>query len=697
VSMVSRSAVAATLGSDERYLNRELSWLDFNARVLALASDTNTPLLERVKFSAIFAGNLDEFFEVRVAGLKDQVAAGLDDRSMDGRRPTEQLVQLGQQVAALVADQDRLFREELAPALAKEGIEFVKWHELSVQDTDTLRGVFSEGIFPVLTPLAVDPGHPFPYISNLSLNLAAMIRNPTTQERRFARVKVPPLLPRFVVCQDGRRLVPLEDLIAAHLDTLFPGMTIEGVWPFRVTRNADISFGDEEADDLLAAVETELRRRRFGRAVRLEHDTTMPADVVALLTDELELAPVDVFANSSLLDHTGLWSVVALDRPELKDRPWQGRTPQRISGPEADGDLFAAIRHGDLLVHHPYDSFSSSTLRFIQQAGQDPDVLTIKMTLYRTSGNSPIVQALIDAAERGKQVAVLVEVTARFDEQANIGWARALERAGVHVAYGVLGLKTHTKVSLVVRAESDGLRRYCHVATGNYNSSTARLYEDLGLFSCNGDLGDDLTKLFNSLTGYSQPNIYKQLIVAPVGMRDRIIALIRGEHALGRAPGHIVLKLNSLVDEGVIEALYAAALAGVHIELIVRGICGLRPGVVGLSENIRVRSIVGRFLEHSRIYHFANGDGVGRPVVLIGSADLMERNLDKRIEALVPVNDPNLQEHLHSVLDVLLADDVLSWELGSDGTWHRVVGERVCNAHERFMQLAVERSQPVAN
>ena len=661
------------LQEGSRFLNRELSWLDFNARVLALASDDREPLLERIKFCAIFSSNLDEFFEVRVAGLKDQQAAGVVARSLDGRRPHQQLKDIAAAVTTLVSAQAMLLTHDLLPALADHNIEVTTWNQLQPDTQTALRQIFDDSIFPVLTPLAVDPGHPFPYISNLSLNLATVVRDLVTGERRFARVKIPPLLSRFVSTGEAQRLLPLELLIAAELSALFPGMAIEGSYPFRVTRNADLTVAEGEADDLLAAVEMELRRRRFGRAVRLEVVSDMPDEVLSLLREELELEHDDVTIVDGLIDVGGLWSLYSQDRPDLKDEPWVPVTRAPLAAPpDEEGDLFAAMSRADVLVHHPYDSFTTSVERFIRQSALDPHVLTIKMTLYRTSGDSPVVRALIDAAERGKQVAVLVELKARFDEQANIAWARALEEAGVHVAYGVVGLKTHTKVAMVVRSEAEGLRRYCHVATGNYNSSTARMYEDIGLFSADRSLGADLTKLFNSLTGFARPTAYERLITAPADMRARMIELIEGEGPQPDRPaGRIVLKLNSLADEQVIEALYRASAAGVTVELIVRGVCCLRPGVPGLSENIRVRSIVGRFLEHARIYHFANGGGTGKALWLIGSADMMPGNLDRRVEALVPIVHEAAQSELNEIIDVQMADDVLAWTLGSDAAWTR--------------------------
>ncbi|HEY8526986.1 MAG TPA: RNA degradosome polyphosphate kinase [Acidimicrobiales bacterium] len=686
--------VAAADAAVPRYRNRELSWLDFNERVLALAEDERVPLLERAKFLAIFAQNLDEFFQVRVAGLKDQVAAGATTTSPDGRTPTAQLLDIRDRLDELVPRLQRTFLDQVGPALADAGIRLSSWSDLDEDDEKFLVETFEERIFPVLTPLAVDPGHPFPYISNLSLNLAVVVRDPDLDERRFARVKVPDLLPRFVVLPDGERFVPLEQVIAAHLGQLFPGMVVEQHHAFRVTRTADLTLEEEEAEDLLAAVEIELRRRRFGRAVRLEIEAGMTDEVRDLLQRELDLADEDVYVNEAPLDLGGLWAVHALDRPELKDPPYQRVTPPRLAA-EGDerADVFGAIRRGDLLVHHPYESFRTSIEEFVRQASGDPDVLAIKMTLYRTSGDSPIVKWLIRAAERGKQVAVIVELKARFDESANIEWARALETAGVHVTYGLIGLKVHSKCLLIVRDEADGLRRYCHVGTGNYNSRTARVYEDLGLLTCDPVIGDDLTQLFNELTGYGRNVTYQRLLVAPHALRPALIELVRNEASYGPGRGRITLKMNSLVDAELIDELYAASQAGVEIDLIVRGICCLTPGVPGLSENIRVRSIVGRYLEHSRIYRFANGDGEGQPRYLIGSADWMPRNLDRRIEVLVPVQDPELQARLNEILDIALADDVLAWTLGPDGRWTRAPAGGTVDTHVRLQELTTERAQ----
>jgi polyphosphate kinase len=683
--------------SRERYRNRELSWLDFNERVLAMAQDRRVPLLERAKFLAIFSQNLDEFFQVRVAGLKDQVAAGVASTSPDGRTAAQQLLDIRDRLDKLLPRMQAVFLDQVAPALAGAGIRLSSWADLDEEDEKFLVETFEERIFPVLTPLAVDPGHPFPYISNMSLNLAVMVRDPEERVRRFARVKVPSLLPRFVVLPDGERYVPLEQVIAAHLDQLFPGMEIEQHHAFRVTRNADLTLEEEEADDLLAAVEIELRRRRFGRAVRLEIDTAMSDEVRELLQRELVLADDDIYELVAPLDLGGLWAVHGLDRPDLKDPPYTRVTPPRLSTEDGERvDTFAAVRRGDMLVHHPYESFRTSVEEFVRQASTDPHVLAIKMTLYRTSGDSPIARSLIRAAERGKQVAVIVELKARFDEGANIEWARALETAGVHVAYGFIGLKVHAKTLLIVREEADGLRRYCHIGTGNYNSRTARTYEDLGLLTCDPDIGSDLTQLFNELTGYGRNVDYRRLLVAPRMLRSGIIELIRGEVAAARAErgqGRITMKMNSLVDTEVIDELYAASQAGVQVDLIVRGICCLAPGVPGLSETIRVRSIVGRYLEHSRIYRFANGDGLGRPRVLIGSADLMPRNLDRRVEVLTPVVEPELQQRLDEVLEVELADDVLAWTMGPDGRWTRAAPGGSIDTHARLQGLTTERGR----
>jgi len=678
---------------DRRYLNRELSWLDFNARVLALAEDPNTPLLERVKFLAIFSQNLDEFFQVRVAGLKERVAAGVRRRSVDGLSASEQLEAIRAKVRTLTSRADEIFLGPVCGELAAVGIRFSSWSQLDEDDREWLRDEFQRRIFPVLTPLAVDPGHPFPYISTLSLNLGVVVVDPTTGDQRFARVKVPSLLPRFVVMPDLERFVPLEQVIAAHLDQLFPGMdTVDSV-AFRVTRNADLTVEDEEADDLLAAIEMELRRRRFGKAVRLEVEDDISAETLELIRDELELTEDDVFPHAAPVDLGGLFSVYEVDRPELKYADFVPVTQRRLARDEDDEfrDIFGAISQGDILVHHPYDSFVTSVEEFIRQAANDPKVLTIKLTLYRTSGGSPIVESLIRAAEQGKQVAALVELKARFDEERNIEWARRLEQAGVHVVYGLVGLKTHTKTCLVVRDEGDGVRRYCHIGTGNYNSKTARLYEDLGLLTADLAIGSDLSQLFNYLTGYARDVDYQKLLVAPHSLRPGLAELIRNERRYAPDSGRIIMKMNSLVDAGLIDELYEASAAGVEIDLIVRGICCLRAGVPGLSENIRVRSVVGRYLEHSRVYRFANGHGPGRPVHFIGSADLMPRNLDRRVEAMVPIDAPDLRARVDEMLAVDLADDTLAWRLDDD-VWRKVERHNTVETHLELQRHALERA-----
>jgi polyphosphate kinase len=678
------------------YINREISWLQFNDRVLALAADPDTPLLERLKFLAIFSSNLDEFFMVRVSGLRDQVEAGIGTRGSDGWTPSETLEAIAKHIGPAIEQQVRVFLDEIVPAMAEAGIRIADMSELGKQDREFLRDYFQREVYPVLTPLAVDPSHPFPYISNLSLSLAVTVRDPGTTRDRFARVKVPGILPRFIPLGDGATFVPLEQLVASHLDRLFPGMTVVAAHPFRVTRDADIELAEDEADDLLVAVEQELRRRRFGAVVRLEVEASMPDPVVRLLQRELEVdddAVVTVEGPLNLGDLMGL--VSQLDRPELSYEPWVGTTQPRLLGTAEDDsvNLFATLREGDLLVHHPYDAFSTSVQRFIEQAAEDPDVLAIKQTLYRTDGDSPIVNALIKAAEAGKQVAVVVELKARFDEASNIGWARALEQAGCHVAWGLVGLKTHSKTALVVRREHGGIRRYVHIGTGNYNAKTASLYVDAGLLSCDEDLGADLTDLFNSLTGYARGRRYRKIMVAPNGLRDQIIERIQrtAERHTDRRPGRIVMQMNSLVDAACIRALYAAAQAGVQIDLIVRGICRLRPGVPGVSENIRVRSVVGRFLEHSRIWMFS---GSRRHEYCIGSADLMPRNLDHRVEVVTPVTDPDLTKRLQEILDVMLADNLQAWELSVDGGWQRrrpAEGEKPLATHKALRELALRR------
>ena len=686
------SHTVVELDEPKRYLNRELSWLEFNARVLDLAERDDVPLLERVKFLAIFSSNLDEFFQVRVAGVKDQIVANLRTSGIDGLSPTQALRAIRRRVEELLVRQGEVFLQQVCPQLAEAGIRLASWSSLNDGDQRYLDEVFEQRMFPVLTPLAVDPGHPFPYISNLSLNLAVVVSDPSSGERRFARVKVPPLLPRFVVLPDGERFVPLEQVIAAHLPALFPGMEIDGHFPFRVTRDADLELAEGEADDLLAAVEMELRRRRFGEAVRLELQEGTSDEVMSLLTRELDLDAEDVYTLPGPLDLAGLMAVYDLDRPDLKDETWPSATQSGLATATDDRvDLFAALRKHDILVHHPYDSFTTSVEAFVRQAADDPDVLAIKQTLYRTSGDSPIVKSLIRAAESGKQVAVLVELKARFDEQANIAWARALEQVGVHVVYGLVGLKTHTKTCLVVRQESDGIRRYCHVGTGNYNPKTARMYEDVGLLTADPDLGADLSDMFNLLTGYSRRSDYRKILLAPTTLRKRMIDHIRAEAQ--HPDGRIVMKMNALSDAAVIDALYEASQQGCRIDLIIRGICCLRPGVAGLSDTITVRSIVGRYLEHSRIFWFAHGGESASGSIYIGSADMMPRNLDGRIEAVVPVDDPSLRDRLIDVLHVGLSDDTNSWELDAEGSWQQVPTSEGITAQQVLYARAQERAR----
>jgi polyphosphate kinase len=658
-----------TEAAHERFLNRELSWVDFNERVLTLAEKQDSPLLERLKFLAIFSGGLDEFYMVRVAGLKRQAAAGLTRTSPDGMTAREQLAAIARKLAPLVQRHARLFSEEIVPLLAKSGVALLRWRDLDEDACKQLDDMFEDHMFPVLTPLAVDSGHPFPYISNLSLNLAVLVKNPASGRTNFARVKVPPVLPGFVELSESGSFVPVEDVIAAHLDKLFSGMEVVEHHAFRVTRNADLEVVEDAAEDLLRALEESLRRQRFSPAVRLEIEDGMPPHILDLLTRELQVHVDDVHSLPGPLDLSRLWDLYDLDRPDLKDEPFQPQThPSLVSSEEGPTDVMSVIREEDVLLHHPYDSFDSSFGRFIAQAADDPKVLAIKQTLYRTSGKSPIVDALIEAAQAGKQVVVLVEIKARFDELANINWARTLERAGCHVVYGLVGLKTHCKLCLVVRDEGHDVRRYVHFGTGNYNPKTARIYEDLGLLTTDPDLGADVTDLFNYLTGYSRQTSYRSLTVAPHGLREWVVEMIKREAATStpERPGRIVMKVNNLVDTAVIDALYAASESGVEIQLLVRRLCGLRPGVGGLSSRIEVRSILGRFLEHSRIFLFGNGGDVE---VYIGSADLMERNLDRRVEAMVKVKRPDMQDRLESVLRIAFEDNVSAWTLCSDGTW----------------------------
>ena len=687
---------------DARFLNRELSWLDFNDRVLSLAAEPGIPLLERAKFLAICASNLDEFFQVRVAALRDQIAAGIESPAPDGRSPVQQMVEIGEVVDRFVVRQESIFLDDLVPALGGAGVRIVGWDDLDDDDRRAMSAFYDERIFPVLTPLAVDPGHPFPYISDLALSIAANVADPETGERRFVRLKVPDVFPRLVPVDDTgpgedaeMRFLPAEELIGAHLQTLFVGMVVEEWSTFRVTRNADLTLEEEEAEDLLEAVEMELRRRRFKKAVRLEVRDSMSDAMVTMLERELEIDPRNVSRHRALLDLTCLFGLLSVDRPDLKDRPWPPATAGRLVVAEETGrPIVSVMRDRAILVHHPYESFASSTEAFIAQAADDPRVQSIKMTLYRAGGDSPIIKSLMRAAERGVQVAVLVELKARFDEATNVQWAKALENAGVHVVYGIVGLKTHSKVVLVVRDDGDQLRRYCHIGTGNYNSRTARQYEDLGYFTCDLDVGADAAQLFNHLTGYSRSEEYRTLVVAPHDLRRRVVELVEREIAHG-PDGRITLKCNSIADAAMIDCLYAASAAGVQLDLIVRGICCLRAGVPGLSENIRVRSILGRYLEHSRIFRFEHGGSDGGPLHLIGSADLMPRNLDRRVEVLVPIEHPRHRAWLDQVLAFLLADDIVRWELRPDDTWQRVgaTHEFVPDAQERLYRWAVERQQ----
>ena len=656
---------------NDRFLDRELSWLRFNGRVLELAEDPTLPLLERVRYLAIFANNLDEFFMVRVAGLQRRLAAGVAVPAASGLMPREVLEAIWSESRELMNRQGRLFCDDVQGALRDAGIALLRWKDLETSEQKRMQELFDERVYPVLTPLAVDPAHPFPYISGLSLNLAVTVRNPETGKEHFARVKVPPILPRFVDLGD-QRFVLLEDVIAAHLDQLFPGMEVLQTHTFRVTRNEDLEVEEDDAENLLQALEKELQRRRFGPPVRLEVEESIDDHVLELLVSELDVSESEVFHVSGQLDLTGLDGIADLDRAELKFPAFVPHTHTHLAEVESSrpADMFAALSRRDVLLHHPYDSFATSVQRFIEQAAADPHVLAIKQTLYRTSGDSPIIEALIDAAEAGKQVLVLVEIKARFDERANIRWARKLEQAGCHVVYGVIGLKTHCKLALVVRDESVGIRRYAHIGTGNYNPKTARMYEDLGLLTADVGITNDISTLFNNLSGFARQREYPHLLVAPesarTGLLDRIDREI-AHHQEGR-PARIRIKANSLVDEALIDALYRASRAGVPVELWIRGICALRPGVPGLSDSIKVRSILGRFLEHSRIFHFDNG---GEPQAWIGSADLMHRNLDRRVEVLVEVPSRSHVDELGALLDQAFDDGTASWWLGPGGEWRR--------------------------
>jgi polyphosphate kinase len=671
--------------------DREMSWLSFNQRVLELAEDPTMPLLERVRFLAIFSSNLDEFYMVRVATLMSKLENEITAANVAGLTPIELMKQVSLRTNELMERHSRVFHEEIEPLLKNEGIEFLHWDQLNDTERGYVTKLFQDRIFPVLTPLAVDPSHPFPYISGLSLNLAVIVKNPTSHEEFFARVKVPEILPRFIATAKtgSTRFLPLEDLIAIHLQELFPGMVIQDHYTFRITRNQDIDLDEEESEDILTSIEQELARRRFGPPVRLEIENGVDEKLVEKLAEEIKINPENIIHIAAPLDLTSLNKIADLDFPDLKFDPFRSRSAKALSEvDQEDPDLFfAAIRQGEILLHHPYESFTSSVVQFLQNAAQDPQTLAIKQTLYRTSGDSPIVEALIEAAEAGKQVLAVIEIRARFDEQANVRWARKLEAAGVHVVYGLMGLKTHAKLSLVIRDEANGLRRYCHLGTGNYNPKTARAYEDLGILSADPELTEDLTKLFNQLSGFAPQSTYSRLLVAPSTLRSGIFERIDREienHKAGKAAG-IQLKLNSILDEGFVEKIYQASQAGVKIELLVRGICAVQPGIKGVSENITVKSVLGRFLEHSRIFHFVNA---GDNEYWIGSADLMGRNLDRRVESLVRIDKKEHQHRLQEILDLGLSPDSSSWQLsGTD--WVRVSknskGQALLDVHSAFI------------
>jgi polyphosphate kinase len=687
------SAETDTAVPAERLLNRELSWLDFNARVLELAADPAVPLLERVKFCSIFSSNLDELFMVRVAGLMGQEAAGIAVRSADGRTPSAALGEIRERVLELTARQSRLWSRELVPALAEEGIAVTQVDECSEKELAELERRFDREVYPVLTPLAVGPGQPFPYISGLSLSLAVLVRDPESGEERFARVKAPEGLPRFLEVGKRRAFMPLEGVIAHFLARLFPRMEIVERAVFRVTRDADFEVSDE-ADDLLEAVALELRRRRFGDVVRLEVSSSVSTRMLARLVGGLGVGEAQVYPIRGLLDLADTAQLARLDRPDLKDEPWVPRTPARLTSAAGADDLFADIQRADLLVHHPYDSFVTTFERFVRESARDPAVLALKTTVYRTSDDSPLVPALIEVAEDGRQSVCLVELKARFDEHRNIEWSRALERAGVHVVYGFPNLKIHAKTTLVVRREGDELRRYVHLGTGNYHALTARVYEDFGLFTADEDIAADVASLFNYVTGFGRPQRFRKILVAPFNLRRRLVEEIRGVTRAAEAgkTARIRLKTNALTDEGVIEELYTASQAGAEIDVVARSICTLRPGVPGLSETIRVRSVLGRFLEHSRLLVFEAGEKV---TTLLGSADLMTRNLEHRIEILTPVEDPRVQAQLTAAFDVLLADDT-AWTLQPDGDWKRLRPKKAASpsgSHDALMRKARARSR----
>ena len=653
-------------------IDRELSWLAFNERVLELAENKSNPLLERCRFLAIFSSNLDDFYMIRVASVKRKLESGVTKKNTAGYSPFELLAEISKKTQELIARQTKLFHQELMPQLKQNGIEIVDWDKLTQTEIEYINKIFTKRIFPVLTPLAVDPSHPFPYISGLSLNLAVLVKQPDTNEELFARVKVPASLPRFIETAEfvGSRFIPLEKVIIANLDQLFPGMQIEDYYTFRITRNADLELEEEESENLLESMEQELLRRKFGPPVRLEVASEIDSELLTRLKAELSIRDEDISHYKEPLDLTGLNKIADLDRPELKFAPFRNQIVQELREVdlESNDEYFAAIRRNEILLHHPYDSFNSSVVRFLEAAATDPHVLAIKQTLYRTSGDSPIVNALIEAAEAGKQVLAVIEIRARFDEQANVRWARKLEDVGVHVVYGLVGFKTHAKLSLIVREEGDSVRRYSHVGTGNYNPKTARMYEDLGVLSADDALGEDLNKLFNQLSGFAPQYSYNRLLVAPRSIRPGLLEKIDREIRNKQSGKHafIRLKLNSLLDEEFVEALYKASSAGVEVDLVIRGICSLVPGITGLSENIRVRSVLGRFLEHSRIFHFANG---GDDEIYIGSADLMDRNLNRRVESLVKIRRDEHKKSLMKIFDQYTASTTAAWHLLPTGKW----------------------------
>lgn len=661
------------------YIDRELSWLDFNNRVLELAEDNSLPLLERVRFMAIVSSNLDDFFMIRAASVKLKVESGLGSINLSGYTPLQLFEAILEKSKVLVNRQNELWHSILLPELAQENIHIVKWHDLTLSEREYVKQLFDASIFPVLTPLAVDPTRPFPYISGLSVSLAVLVRNPNSREEFFARVKVPNTLPRFVVtnAQVNTRFIALEEVIAAHLEELFPGMMIEDYFAFRLTRNEDLDLEEDESDNLLETMEQELQRRKFGPPVRLEVDDDIKQDLLERLISELEITNREVFKNRGPLDFTGLNFIADLDRPKLKYPPFRGVLPLPFPElAEADADeFFSSLKQSEVLLHHPYHSFSSTVVRFLETAATDPNVLAIKQTLYRTSGDSPIIEALLEAAAAGKQVLAVIEIRARFDELANVRWARKLEEAGVHVVYGLMGLKTHAKLSLVVRKENDRLQRYCHVGTGNYNPKTARLYEDFGILSADARLCEDLSRLFNQLSGFVREENFERLLVAPKGLRRGLLERIDREiqNAKAGKVAKVRLKLNALLDEEFVNALYEASNAGVRIEANVRGICSIKPGITGKSENITVRSFLGRFLEHSRIFHFHNG---GNDEYWIGSADLMDRNLNRRIEALVRVETREHKSELNGILDLYADPGISHWSLNQDGKWIRVLEDK---------------------